>query len=191
MRRIPTIADALVVTTALALSVGVAGCGGSSSKAATSPPTKQTSAPGAGAGAGAGGGKIDLCGLLGDAEVTALIGAHKPGATGIVTGALYGDDSCLWASNTTTNGSTDSVEVAVLSGNVADESRAQDAAQAEPLPSFGHNARYNKSYSRLWFDCGSGEYCNVRVNTANDPTPTGDTRQAAAVKIGREILSKV
>ena len=189
MRRIPTITETLAVAAALMLSVGVAGCGGSSSKAATASPTKQTSAPSAGGGGG--GSKVDLCGLLGDAEVTALIGAHKPGATGIETGALYGDDSCLWASNTTTNGSTDSVEVAVLSGNVADEARAQDAAQADPLPSFGHNARYNKSYSRLWFDCGKSEYCNVRVNTAHDPTPTGDSREAATVKIGNEILGKV
>ena len=177
MRRTPTIVDVLVVTTALALSAGLAGCGGSSSKGAAAPSApKATSAPATG-----GGGKVDPCGLLSDSDVTAVIGAHKPGATGLLAGGLYGDDSCVWQSTTTVSaiGEADSVEVAVLTGTTASEARAQDADQADPLPSFGHNARYDQSYGRLWFDCGSNELCHVRVNTTHDSTHSGDTRQGA------------
>jgi len=125
--------------------------------------------------------------------VTGVIGAHTPGATGIETGGLYGDDSCVWKSTTVKSaiGEADSVEDAVLSGTVASEARAQDADLADPLPSFGHNARYNTSYSRLWFDCGSGKLCYVRVNTASVTTHSGESRQAATVKLGNEILGKV
>jgi len=193
MRRTPTILDVLAVATALVLSVGLAGCGGSSAKgAAPSSVPKTTSAPAAGGGGG-GGGKVDPCGLLSDADVTAVIGAHKAGATGLLAGGLYGDDSCVWKSTTTVSaiGEADSVEAAVLTGTTASEARAQDADQADPLPAFGHNARYDQSYGRLWFDCGSGEFCNVRVNTTEDSTHSGDTRQGAAEKLGREILGKV
>ena len=182
----PTVRIVGAIAASLVLSVALVSCGSSSGghAAKSTPGDSTTNAP-------ASGGSKDLCSLLTDDEVTGVIGAHSKGATGIETGALYGDDSCLWSSTALDEGRKDAVEVAVLSGTIADEARAQDATMGSPLTSFGHNARYNQSYSRLWFDCGKSELCYTRVDTASVTTHSGESRQAAAVKLGNLLLTRV
>jgi hypothetical protein len=135
----------------------------------------------------------DLCKLLTDDEVTAVIGAHDKGATGIQSGALYGDGSCIWKATggaASPDGFPDAVEVSVLTGDIAHFAKQQDAALGEPFASFGHDARYQQSYARLWFDCGDGKYCHVHVDTAEDKTKSGDSRQEAVVKIANKLLDR-
>jgi hypothetical protein len=136
----------------------------------------------------------DLCKLLTDDEVTAVIGAHGDGTTGVQSGGYYADASCVWkatAPSTAPDGEPDAIEVSVLTGDLAKFAKEQDAQLGEPLASFGHDARFQQSYARLWFDCGDGKFCHVHVDTASEPTQSGDTRQEAAVKLGQKLLERV
>jgi hypothetical protein len=185
------------VVTAVAMSAALAACGGSDDKAAAKgdPTTNsaQSVLPGASTNDG-GGGSSDVCGLLTDDEVTAVIGAHDPGSTGTQNGSNYGDGSCVWNSTgppSPASGTPDQVEASVLTGDIATFAREQDAALGEPFPSFGHNAQWQESYGRLWFDCGDNEYCHVRVGTAASTTNSGESRQDAAVELGQQLLSRV
>jgi hypothetical protein len=185
MRRSGTIVDGLTVVTLVTLGLALAACG-SSSKGATAPATSanSTTTP------AAGGSSSDICKLLTDDEVTGVIGAHTKGVTGILAGGEYGPDSCVWKSTNTSGTSVDSTEVALLSGPDAADARA-DAARAEPLAAFGHDARYDKSYSRLWFACGNGSECQVRVATGSVTTHDGQTREDAAMKLASAVLTRV
>jgi hypothetical protein len=186
---------------AIVVSGALAACGGDSSDksgASATSATKATSGttatsptvkPGDG-----GGGASDPCSLLTDDDVTAVIGAHKAGVTGVHDGANYGDSSCVWDSTgpaSPASGTPDQVEVSVLTGDIANFAREQDAKLGEPFPSFGHNAQWMQSYARLWFDCGDNQYCHVRVGTAASTTHSGASRQDAAVKLGQKLLGEV
>ncbi len=180
----------------VAMGVGVGGCGGSSKSA--SPPASSPKSISATtndvvpAGSPGGGSGTDPCSLLTDDEVTAVIGDHAAGATGTLSGALYGDSGCVWKSNgARPDGLSDLVEVSVLTGDLATFARQQDAALGTPLASFGHNAMYQDSYARLWFDCGTGEYCHVHVDTAESTDHSGESRQDAAVKLANLVLDRV
>jgi hypothetical protein len=189
---------------AIALPVTLVACGGdddsSAAKDQAAAISKQlgqdaSSAQNASSGDSSDGSKgTDLCKLLTDDEVSAVIGAHGAGVTGIQSGGYYADASCVWkatAPSTAPDGEPDAVEVSVLTGDIAKFAKQQDAELGEPLASFGHDARFQQSYGRLWFDCGDGKFCHVHVDTANDATQSGDTRQAAAVKLGQKLLERV
>jgi hypothetical protein len=189
MRRNATNAHKFAPVMVVVLGLGLAACGSSSksSSAASAPgetSTKRTDAP-------AGGGSTSaVCKLLTDDEVTGVIGAHTKGASGIETGGEYGDFSCVWKSTNTSGSYVDSAEVAMLSGTDADAAR-EDAARAAPLDSFGHGARFDKSYGRLWFECGQNAECQVRVATGSVTDHSGDSREAAAIKLARRVLTRV
>ena len=66
----------------------------------------------------------------------------------------------------------------------------QEAART-PVDSFGHGWHFNVSYGRLWFECGKGNYCQVRVATGSTTTHSGDTREDAAIKLARQVPTRV
>jgi hypothetical protein len=184
------------VVTAIAMSAALAACGGSDDKGAKSgsPTTGASKSLLAGASTDDGGAPSDVCALLTDDEVTAVIGEHEKGSTGTQNGSNYGDSSCVWNSTGPANpasGTPDQVEASVLTGDIANFAREQDAKLGEPFPSFGHNAQWQESYARLWFDCGADKYCHVRVGTAESTTNSGASRQDAAVTLGQQLLSRV
>ena len=173
--------DAVGVATAIALSLALAGCGTTSkagtARASTSADTKSSNANG-----------TDLCALLTDDQVSGVLGPHTKGETGVETGAKYGDQSCVWKATAASGGYTDSLEVSVLTGGVAGIAR-EDAARAQPVASFGHDARFDQSYGQLWFDCGD-KFCHVRVATGHSTTHSGAARKDAAIELARRILER-
>jgi hypothetical protein len=187
MRRSSMIAQAIAVAVTIAMGIALAGCGSSSKGTASPAPksdkTDSTAAPADSTGSS------DVCKLLTDDEVTGVIGAHAKGAAGLLQGGEYGEDSCVWQSTDTSGSSVDSVEAAELSGAIADDAR-QEAARETAVASFGHGAHFNVSYSRLWFECGKGDFCQVRVDTGSTTTHSGDTREDAAIKLGRQVLTR-
>jgi len=187
MRRTGTIVDGFAVITVVTLGLALAACGSSSKGSAASAPSAKSTTTTT---AAAGGSSSDICKLLTDDEVTGVIGAHSPGATGILAGGEYGPDSCVWKSTDTSGTSVDSTEVALLSGADAGDARA-DAARAEPVAAFGHDARYDQSYGRFWFACGNGSECQVRVATGSVTTHDGQTREDAAMKLATAVLTRV
>jgi hypothetical protein len=144
------------VVTLLAAAALVAGCGD----------------PGSGTGNNATArGDIDRCALLTDDEVGAAIGPHDGGSTGSLDRPnAWGGQSCRWTATASRDieglGTwSDAVEVAVFQNNREDWAR--DQASGEPVEGLGEGALYDESYGDLWFGCGAGRFCAVKVRTAS------------------------
>lgn len=138
---------------------------------------------------------INRCALLTDDEVKEAIGPHSPGMrdvsqlTGkIVSDNVWGFHTCQWTATTAQKfegfpaGWFDKIELRVFDKDHA--SWAQTQAQGEPVKGFVEGALYDRSYGKLWFKCGHGEFCLLTADTA-----AGEKREAVALHLA-ELMEK-
>jgi len=138
---------------------------------------------------------IDRCSLLTDDEVKEAIGPHSPGLRDVsqlsgksVTNNLWGFHTCKWTATTAQKmegfpaGWFDKIEVKVFDKDHA--SWAQNQAEGEPVKGFVEGAVYDRSYGKLWFKCGHGEFCLLTADTA-----AGEKREALALHLA-ELVEK-
>ena len=138
---------------------------------------------------------VNRCALLTDDEVKEAIGPHSPGMrdvsqlTGkIVTDNVWGFHTCQWTATTAQKfegfpaGWFDKIELRVFDKDHA--SWAQTQAQGEPVKGFVEGALYDRSYGKLWFKCGHGEFCLLTADTA-----AGEKRETVALHLA-EMMEK-
>lgn len=128
---------------------------------------------------------IDRCALLTDDEVAAAIGPHGGGSTGSLERPnTWGEQGCRWTATAsrTIEGLgnwSDAIEVAVFHRNR--EAWAREEASGEPVEGLGEGALYDESYGDLWFGCGDGRFCAVKVRTASSENREQTARRLASL----------
>jgi hypothetical protein len=112
--------------------------------------------------------ELPRCTLLTSAEVQEVIGRHDGGKSDLSN--QWGLLSCRWTATSPAQGAPegwyDAVEVAVF--EAAQAAWARDQATGAPVEGLAKGAVYDKSYGDVWFDCGNGRFCAVKVRTASD-----------------------
>jgi len=138
---------------------------------------------------------INRCALLTDDEVQEAIGPHNPGMRDVsqltgksVTNNFWGFHTCQWTATTAQKiqgfpaGWFDKIELRVFDKDHA--SWAQTQAQGEPMKGFVEGALYDRTYGKLWFKCGHGEFCLLTADTA-----AGEKREGVALHLS-ELMQK-
>jgi hypothetical protein len=132
--------------------------------------------------------ELNRCSTLTDAEVEEIIGRHDGGRSEATN--EWGFQSCRWTSVDAQaiegfpRGWFDSVEVAVFDKDREDWAREQ--ARGEHMPDFKQSAMFDDSTGDLWFDCGAGRFCVVKVRTASS-----EMRKERAERLARLIDARV
>ena len=122
------------------------------------------------------------CELLTDDEIRDAIGPHQVGKR---WSQLFGRlESCRWTATTAQQieghpNWFDSIEVVVYEKNPEYWARQ---AKGDPVKGFAEGALYDRSYGDLWFNCPSGRFCVVKMNTA-----AGETREQIALRLARLV----
>jgi hypothetical protein len=129
--------------------------------------------------------EIDRCELLTDEEVATVIGPHGGGSAGSMDRPnAWGDQGCRWTATASRviegHGPwSDAIEVAVFHKNR--EAQARDEASGDPVDGLGEGALYDESYGDLWFNCGDGRFCAIKVRTASSANREQTARGLAAL----------
>lgn len=137
------------------------------------------------------------CALLTDDEVRDAIGPHRAGIRDVsqltgtsVVNSRWGFHSCRWTATTAQkiqgfpNGWFDAIEVRVFDKESESWARAQ--AKGEPVKGFLEGALYDRSYGKLWFNCGRGQFCVVEADTA-----AGEKREQVARQLAQLVENRL
>ncbi len=157
-----------ILGSALAL---VAACGGGAEPAGSG----SVDLPGAEAPAEGGSGGSESCKFLSEDEVAEAIGPHDGGQHDYTFGG------CVWTASSAKDGFTEAIYAAVLP-------KAQYETVAEigqPVSGFVDGATYDETHGELWFPCRSGDYCGIKVSTADS-----DGRQDTALRLSKLLQGR-
>lgn len=129
----------------------------------------------------------DRCALIKDSEIEEAIGPHESGHAGLPN--EWGNNSCRWTAKNAPSakapeGWRDAIELAVLEGTMV--SWAKDHVRGEAITDAPANARWDKSFGEIWFECTGGRVCVVKVRTA-----ASKQRKEFATKLARAMEGRL
>ncbi|MBF8193226.1 hypothetical protein ITP53_47670 [Nonomuraea sp. K274] len=155
---------AAIVGSALAV---VAACGGGGDS--------DGGLPGADSG-GEGSGSSESCKFLTEEEVAEVIGPSDGGQHD------YAFGGCVWTASSANGGINEAVFAAVLP-----KAHYESLAEiGEPVSGLVDGATYAELHGELWFPCRAGDYCGIKVRTADS-----DGRQEIALRLAKALQSRV
>jgi len=121
--------------------------------------------------------KGEECERLGQSEVADAIGPNDGGQHDFLLGG------CVW---TATSGAKDGLVEAIHATVLAEAEYEAVAEVGEPVSGSADGATYDTIHGELWFPCGSGDFCGIKVRIS-DP----DRREQVATRLGTVLQSNV
>ncbi|MER7439604.1 hypothetical protein [Micromonospora avicenniae] len=175
MRILRKLGHGAIVGVALAMLVG---CGSDDTPGSTGAPgtdgvaSAETDAESGGTDA-----KGAECERLPASEVAEVIGPNDGGQHDYTLGG------CIW---TASSGAKEGV-VEAVSATVLPQAEYEAVAEiGEQVSGSAEGATYDSTHGELWFPCGSGEFCGIKVSI-NDP----DKRRDVALRLGKSLQGRV